>query len=316
MSFQDIVKVETVDTYLDMAFRRGRETAKLTKQKTTGPKFEKQKTVELKKIQAVNKSLVNSLNKIITTFPAFDQLTPFYKELVESTIDWRQLKKSLGAVNWAKNKIETLYRQYEKKIKHTRETGYLTKYATDLYGRIASVLKQISKELEFLERARRTIRTYPSIKQNMITIALFGFPNVGKTTILTKLTTADPEIAAYPFTTKKLNLGYAKINGKKFQLIDTPGTLNRFDKMNNIEQQASLVLKHVADVVIYIFDLTQPYPLKDQIKLYHKIKSDKKVIAFLSKTDLLEKSDINDFKKKFTVITSIQELKSHLNSLT
>ena len=99
---------------------------------------------------------------------------------------------------------------------------------------------------------------------------------------------------------------------ENIQLLDTPGTLNRFNKMNDIEQQAYLVMKLVAEKIIYIFDLTEPYPLKDQIKLYERIKElGKPVIIYLSKTDILDKKKVNEFKKKYEAV-DINGLKKKL----
>lgn len=133
----------------------------------------------------------------------------------------------------------------------------------------------------------------------MTTVAIAGFPNVGKTTLLSKITSSTPEINSYAFTTKGLNLGYAKMKNLKIQFIDTPGTLNRLNKMNSIEKQAHLAMKYVTDIIIYIFDLTESYPLADQEKLFKRIKEyDLPEIIYLSKTDLLDKDTIGSFKKK------------------
>jgi GTP1/Obg family GTP-binding protein len=79
--------------------------------------------------------------------------------------------------------------------------------------------------------------------------------------------------------------------------------------MNKIEQEAYLALKYVADKIIYIFDLTEPYPIEDQIKLYNRLKElNKPIIIYLSKTDILEKEKIEEFSKKFKVV-DLEELK-------
>jgi len=316
MSFQTIIKVEKPQKYLDQAFRRGRDKIAVSRQNARGPKIERSKTIELERLRAVTKSLTTTLNRILVSFPAFDTLPEFYKELMKVTLEWSKLKKSLGALKWAAEQINIFHKIYSTKIKRTQQITSVNAFRRMYYGRISSVLKQIEDNLEYLEQTRRLLRTFPSIKQNMPTVALFGFPNVGKTTILTKLTTADPEIAAYPFTTKTLNIGYAKSGSKKVQLIDTPGTLNRFEKMNSIEKQAYLALKHVADSIIYVFDITDLYPLESQKKLYQKVKRLKKpIITYLAKTDLLDKEKIQEFQKKYKALTTIEQLKDYLFSL-
>jgi nucleolar GTP-binding protein len=156
---------------------------------------------------------------------------------------------------------------------------------------------------------------FPVIKTDLFSVCIAGFPNVGKTTLLSKLTVSKPDIQAYAFTTKQLNLGYAEMQGQKIQFIDTPGTLARPEKMNNIEKQAYLAIKYVADLVLYIFDITEPYPLEDQKKLLENLKEFRKpIILYLSKTDILEQDLINKFRQDFKTITDISELKREISS--
>ena len=100
------------------------------------------------------------------------------------------------------------------------------------------------------------MRTYPDVKE-MFTVCIYGFPNVGKSTLLNKLTTSKATVAAYAFTTKEINAGYFTVEDKKIQVFDVPGTLARENKMNYIELQAELVVKELADIIIYVFDVSE-----------------------------------------------------------
>ncbi len=316
MNFQDLKKIEKYEFYLDVAFNRAKDTAKNLRQKKSKDRLAKSKMIELGRLSTIQQTLTNYLDEILISFPSIDQLDDFYRELVKCTLDYETLKKSLGAVKWAKDKVQHFFRIYNEKVKKSRDIRVMNTKRREFYGRISSVLKQISENLEYLEYARRTMRDYPSIKSGMFTVSIVGFPNVGKTTLLTELTDATPEINSYPFTTKTLNLGYLKVSYKKIQLIDTPGTLNRFNKMNNIEKQAYLSLQYAADMIVYVFDLTEEYPLKDQVRLYRRIKKFKKpVIMYLSKVNLVAMKSVEDFKKKFPdAITSPEILKKELIS--
>jgi nucleolar GTP-binding protein len=132
------------------------------------------------------------------------------------------------------------------------------------------------------------MKGFPSIKTKVFTVAIAGFPNVGKTTLLSRMTGSMPEIANYAFTTKNLNMGYADIDNHKVQFIDTPGTLNRFEKMNPVERQAYLAIKYCADIVVFVLDNSdQSYDINDQKKLLASVENiGKEVIIYLSKTDL------------------------------
>lgn len=316
MAFQDIPPVETADVYLDLAFRKAKVRASQMRAKK-GPKtrIAKVKESESAKLSTVKDNLVNCLTKILETFPKTIELTEFYNELIKCTLDFVLYKKSLGAVAWVIKQIRDLWKIYNFKVTKSNDINDINKSKTEFYGRVSSVLKQIKKNLSYLHECRRIMRTFPTIKSGLTTIAITGFPNVGKTTLLFKLTGSKPEIAGYAFTTKGINVAYKKIDDKKIQFLDTPGTLNRFEKMNNIEKQAYLAIKLVAEKLVYVFDPTEPYPLKDQIKLLKDLQKLKKpIIIYMSKVDIKgAKKIIEEIQNQFpTCISTINELEELL----
>jgi nucleolar GTP-binding protein len=150
---------------------------------------------------------------------------------------------------------------------------------------------------------RRHLRNFPAMKESCLNVCLFGFPNVGKSTLLAKLTTAKPEIANYAFTTKGINIGYQQFRNMSIQVIDTPGTLNRFDTMNDIEKMAYLVMTKLADVVVYVCDPTESYAIEEQKALYDVAqKSSAKLVGYCSKTDIAQKDAVTLFTKEFNCV--------------
>jgi len=319
MNFQNLIRIESPDFYLDVAFGRAKDKAEQVKAKRFKDRISKIKSSEIARIDAINNSLTKSFTKIIDSFPRVDELPEFYVEMVKLTIDYPKLKRSLGGVNWAVKQVQKFSGFYLSKLKRSREVPKMTEARRSFYGRISSVVKQIRKELFIVEESRKIMKGFPAIKTSLRSVCLFGFPNVGKTTLLSKLTGADPEINNYAFTTKRINLGYSTIGKEKVQFIDTPGTLDRFNKMNDVEKQAHLALKHVSDLIIYIFDPTESYPLSDQVKLFNKLKKEqqgKKIIVFLSKTDIVEdKKKVEELKKKYDAISDIKEVKENVREI-
>jgi len=312
MSFQSIKRIEKAQTYLDIAIRKG---IKSRSSSHRMPDMKKTKQLNMQVIGIINDVLSSKLDEIVKEFPALDNFSEFYAELLKITLDRDELKKSLGSINWAKKKVNELAREHKSKTGLAVSFERLDKIKSAFIGRISSVMKQIDKYLTIIESARLVLADYPVIKTDLFSVCIAGFPNVGKTTLLSKLTVSKPDIQAYAFTTTRLNLGYAEMHSHKVQFIDVPGTLARPDKMNNIEKQAYLAIKYVADLVIYIFDLTESYPLEDQKKLLEIIKQFKKpIIIYLSKTDILEQDVIDKFRQDFQAITDISELKKEINS--
>ncbi len=255
----------------------------------------KKKQQENAKLDSFKSCLIKDLNNIVKSFPSIDGLPLFYKELIEYTVGIVKLKKSLATVEWASKQISKI----AKNEKHARA----------LFGRASSIVKKLSKDLEFLDNARREIDSFPVIK-DMFTACITGFPNVGKTTLLSLITKSMPEIKPYPFTTKRINIGYLENNNIEIQFLDTPGTLNRINKMNNIELQSFLAMRDLADIIIFVIDSTME--VKKQIRLLVRIESFKKpIVVFVSKTNLLcgdERVSVLDKIKN-----SLEELKKYGN---
>lgn len=282
-----------------------------------GSNLQRSKFIELSKLESMEKEIASQLLKVVKSFPSLDNLSEFYQQLIEVTLSMEYLKRSLASLKWCVEKNTSFLNMYKRKIKNATEITMINKFRKEFYGRIGSTLKQIRKHLLYLEEARKTMRDFPSIKTSLTTIAIVGFPNVGKSTLLSKLTTAKPKIAAYAFTTQGVNIGYSEINGEKIQFLDTPGTLARFEKQNVIEKVATLSIKYVAEALIYVFDLTETYPLEQQIKLFENLKKTRKpILIYLAKTDVTDKEDIDKFKAKYKdIITTKEELVKKLEKI-
>jgi len=303
MGFGDLPPIEKTEIYLDAAFKKARTNAREhTLSEHEKSPLNRTKTLALIKVNTVNDHLIGKMENIIAKYPNFDNLNEFYTQLLKHSLNYKQLKKSLGGINWLKDQIKKFSRDFAQKIKRSIDANAIDGLTKQYYGRIASLFKQVKKDLTFLHFARQALREFPSVKEDLFTVCITGFPNVGKSTLLTKITTAKPEINSYAFTTKKLNLGYRKTQGTKIQFIDTPGTLNRPEQMNPVEKQAYLAVRYLADLVLFVYDLTEMsgYTLKDQQKLFKTIKtSGKPLICYLSKTDILDDLTIENFERTF-----------------
>ncbi len=291
MNLQGLGKVEAFQTYLDIAFKNGMKEAEKVRAETTSPnKLFRSRRIEKARIEVIGKSLISSLDRIGKSFPRFDSLAPFYQELVRCTVDYDQLKKSLGALNWAKKQVILLLDKYLGELHRTQRIELINKTRTAFSGRTSSVMKQVKDNLLYLEECRKIMKSYPSLKTSVKTIVIAGMPNVGKSTLLACLTGSKPEIASYPFTTQKLNFGYDKDDN---QYVDTPGLLDRpLIKRNRIEKQAILALKHLASVIVFVFDPTESsgYSVKEQEALLREIKKEFSlpVILVSNKADIGE----------------------------
>jgi nucleolar GTP-binding protein len=308
MNFQDLQSINDSKFYLDQAFKKSKLQGEKVFAKSSGDQLSRIIRTESEKLKTFSNTLKEYMDNIVKKFPNIDNLPEIYTELVRLTLDYDLLKKSLGSLNWVNKRIEELTSICWKSLRASDSKTAINTAMNAYYGRIGSLMRQVDKHLRYIEEARRTMRDYPTLKTDLYTVAITGFPNIGKSTLLSKITTAKPEIKDYSFTTKKINQGYAKYGLRKVQFVDTPGVLDR-SKMNNIELQAFLVLKYLVNLIIYVIDLTEPYPIKKQEELLKKLKEhDKPVIIYLSKTDILPKEVFEKAKKKYRAVTNIDDL--------
>jgi len=114
----------------------------------------------------------------------------------------------------------------------------------------------------------------PGITPNSPTIVCAGFPNVGKSTLVREVSTAEPEVAYYPFTTKRVIIGHLRVDNHSVQIVDTPGILDRpMAKRNQIEREAIAALKYLAHVIIFMVDPSETcgWTFEEQLNLLREV---------------------------------------------
>ncbi len=149
-------------------------------------------------------------------------------------------------------------------------------------------------------------------------VGLLGFPNVGKSTLLSKISSARPKIDNYHFTTLKPNLGVVHLDDdKSFVVADIPGLIEGastgtglgHDFLRHVER--TKILAHVIDASGF----EGRDPLEDfnkinkELENYSKVLSEKKQIIVLNKIDLIQQEDqIQELKSKFEKKYDIYEI--------
>lgn len=124
--------------------------------------------------------------------------------------------------------------------------------------RMATIMRRQKDPLSYLEQVRQHISRLPSIDPNTRTLLVCGYPNVGKSSFVNKVTRADVDVQPYAFTTKSLFVGHLDYKYLRWQVIDTPGVLDHpLEEMNTIEMQSITALAHLRSVVLYFMDLSE-----------------------------------------------------------
>ncbi|MCZ8144405.1 GTPase ObgE [Flavobacterium sp.] len=125
-------------------------------------------------------------------------------------------------------------------------------------------------------------------------VGLVGFPNAGKSTLLSVLTSAKPKIADYPFTTLKPNLGIVAYRDfQSFVMADIPGIIEGAAEgkglghyfLRHIERNSTLLFLVPADAD----DIKKEYDiLLDELRRYNPELLDKERLLVISKSDMLD----------------------------
>lgn len=152
-------------------------------------------------------------------------------------------------------------------------------------------------------------------------VGLVGFPNAGKSTLLSVLTSAKPKIADYEFTTLKPNLGIVKYRDfQSFVMADIPGIIEGAAEgkglgyyfLRHIERNSILLFLIPADAK----DIVEQYEiLVDELRRYNPEMLDKERFVCISKSDMLDnelKSEIStildkDLECKYMFISSVAQ---------
>lgn len=295
-----IPTIPTPDEILDKGFSRGKKAADLLRTQKI-PKHLKGKKIEEKRVVTACQVIKDKLKSILDAVPEIEELHPFYQDYIDITIGVDSMKQALGALNWAYGILAQLEREYSNKFKRN-PSERASSIQREAYGRIASVVNKIEKDLDFLDFAKASLRNIPTIDFEATTIVIAGFPNVGKSTLLKQISGADPQVANYPFTTKGIQIGHTERHWKSIQIIDTPGLLDRpVLEMNDIEMNAIVALEHLADAILFIFDGSETcgFHLESQynlLKQIEKIFDDIPIIYLFNKMDIEQDEEyINQF---------------------
>ena len=170
---------------------------------------------------------------------------------------------------------------------------------------MCTIIKRQAQSLQYLEEVRQHLSRLPSIDPNTRTLLICGFPNVGKSSFLNKVTQADVEVQPYAFTTKSLYVGHTDYKYLRWQVVDTPGILDHsLEERNTIEMQAITAMAHLRASILYIMDVSEQcgYSIEEQVNLFNNIKAlftNKPLIIVANKVDVKRIEDLSKEKKKY-----------------
>ncbi|WP_226022282.1 NOG1 family protein [Halomicrobium salinisoli] len=284
--FEDLPTTPTAEEVIDKAFSRA---ARAGRAKSG---LEAQQSM----LQTAANIVSDNLENVVTAWPDVDTLDPFYVELADAVVTSNvegeggvdALRQHLSEVTWASRKAKEIESEYQGRLRGDADTA--RKLRKQAFARIADVVEEVEDDLAGVSAARDALRDLPDIRPDEPAIVVAGYPNVGKSSFVNAVTNARGEIASYPFTTTQIDVGHVERDHITYQLVDTPGLLDRRpEERNDIESQAVSALEHLADAVLVIVDASGEcgYPLEVQLELRDDVadRFDVPVLTVCNKSD-------------------------------
>ena len=246
--------------------------------------------------------IVKDKMAFLDQLPKPEDLHPFYVEMASLAVSPKEYWASVVGLRKARRKIEEIWEDYRITIKTAPSLEEARRLRKEGVGRILSIVKRGSKAFNNIKKFRDVIAKMPSVNFEEPRIVIAGMPSTGKSTFVSLISTVKPEVASYPFTTKDVHLGHFTFNGRRFQVIDTPGILDRpFERMNEIERRALAAIKYLPSSLIFLFDPTKDsYSVEEQMEVFDNVRGlvgNEKVIAVINKIDAAEEDKVREIEE-------------------
>lgn len=268
-----------------------------------GYKISRIRQFYMRKVRFTQQNFHDKLQLILTDFPKLEDIHPFYADLMNVLYDKDHYKLALGQINMCMHMIGNVSRDYVRLMKYGDSLYRCKQLKKAALGRMATIMKRQNQSLQYLEQVRQHLSRLPSIDPNTRTILICGFPNVGKSSFINKITRADVEVQPYAFTTKSLFVGHMDYKYLRWQVVDTPGILDHpLEDRNTIEMQAITALAHLRAAVLYVMDPSEQcgHTLEQQVALFENICplfANKPLLVVCNKSDVTTVEELSDEKK-------------------
>jgi nucleolar GTP-binding protein len=257
----------------------------------------------MRKVKFTQTNFSEKLSTILTEFPKLDDVHPFYADLINVLYDKDHYKLALGQINTARHLIDNVSKDYVRLLKYGDSLYRCKQLKRAALGRMATIMRRQNQSLQYLEQVRQHLSRLPTIDPNTRTLLITGFPNVGKSSFINKITRADVEVQPYAFTTKSLYVGHTDYKYLRWQVVDTPGILDHpLEDRNTIEMQAITALAHLRAAVLYFLDPSEQCgnTLQAQKSLFDNIRplfNNKPLIVVANKSDVISRSELSEEKE-------------------
>ncbi|KAM3146488.1 hypothetical protein pb186bvf_001457 [Paramecium bursaria] len=271
----------------------------------------------MRKVKFTAETIHEKLDQILQDFPKLDDIHPFFADLINVLYDKDHYKLALGHVHACRNVVDNVAKDYARLLKYGDSLYRCKMLKRAALGRMCTAIRKLTNSLNYLDEVRKHLARMPAINPFERTLLVTGFPNVGKSSFVNNITSANLDVQPYPFTTQNLYVGHTDYNFVRWQVLDTPGVLDHeLSERNPIEMQAITALAHLKACILFFLDISETcsYSIDKQLALFNDLRplfKNKPVMIVFTKIDLkkLEELSQEDQQKIRNVLS--QENVSH-----
>lgn len=182
-------------------------------------------------------TLEEPLLRWLPQMPHLDSLHPFEREVVQLTLPngFRSYTRCLKGVERLASSVKALREKEQADRKKIKNTYGIQQWFEKAIKRMEQLFQERGVAIDNMKATNKLLARCEVINPLLPTAALVGMPNVGKSSIVTAISSGSPEIKNYPFTTRAISMGHILLEGRtkgrnRIQVTDTPGVMKRNDE--------------------------------------------------------------------------------------
>jgi nucleolar GTP-binding protein len=249
-------------------------------------------------------NIVTAKLRELAKLPPTKYMNEFHATLIKMFVG-DEYDNALRRVKRAIKLANEFWNNYRLLILSATDPNEAKRFRKEGCGRILSLIRRMRRQLDILRRVRDEIVKTHVISEGLPVAVVAGIPSAGKSTLVRTLSTAEPAVADYPFTTKTIIVGKSSYRELKFYVVDTPGLLEKpFENLNEIERKALTALLTLPDVIVFLFDPspTSYVDVGEQLALYNSVKNlaerrGAEILAVVNKIDIASKDKLTYLRK-------------------
>lgn len=241
--------------------------------------------------------LAKPLRTCLRAFPPLSSFPPFERAVLELTVGGKEYETAVFRAEQLRKQLVQEGKEATKSVTEARSQKDRAERLQLALDKMEHVLGKRRGDVERLVEVAKQLRRVPEVEEDKPTLVLVGAPNVGKSSLVRKLSTGAPQVCHYPFTTRSIHMGHFHIHGVAHQVTDTPGLLRRPDEdRNRMERLTLAAIQHLPAVVLFVMDPTELCGTEwdDQVAIREELRvrfPNRPWMDVLSKADLLQDED-------------------------